>query len=68
MTTPAEALRLDIEIARLASEYAALKDPQRRVHVLSSMKNLAEKRDSMARPVWDVGPVAGSGTIGPPAK
>jgi hypothetical protein len=48
MPSATEALKLDIAIARLASEYAAAVDPGRKSQLLSSIESLRDRRDRAA--------------------
>ena len=49
MLSSAEALRLEIDIARIAAECAAIKDPEQRVRLQARMAALSEKRNSAQR-------------------
>jgi hypothetical protein len=49
MLSPAEALRLEIDIARIAAECAAIKDPEQRARLQARVTALSEKRNSARR-------------------
>ena len=49
MLSSAEALRLEIDIARIAAECAAIKDPEQRARLQARVAALSEKRNSAQR-------------------
>jgi hypothetical protein len=55
MLSPTEALRLEITIARLATEYVAARDIGQKAQLLTSIKSLSDKREEADQATADAG-------------